>query len=61
LGSEFNSFTGPAPLAQARAAINRLGDIHGYQTLINDSLGRLVETGNLEADLRRVIREALSQ
>ena len=32
----------------------------GYQTLINDSLRRLIETGHLEADLRRVIREELS-
>lgn len=32
----------------------------GYQTLINDSLRRLIETGHLEADLQRVIREELS-
>ena len=32
----------------------------GYQTLINDSLRRVIETGNLEADLRRIIREELS-
>jgi uncharacterized protein (DUF4415 family) len=32
----------------------------GYQTLINDSLRRVIETGHLEADLRRVIREELS-
>jgi len=31
----------------------------GYQTLINDTLRRVIETGNLEADLRRVIREEL--
>ena len=31
----------------------------GYQTLINDSLRRVIETGHLEADLRRVIREEL--
>ncbi len=33
----------------------------GYQTLINDSLRRVIETGHLEADLRRLIREELSQ
>ena len=32
----------------------------GYQTLINDSLRRMIETGHLEADLRRVIREELA-
>jgi uncharacterized protein (DUF4415 family) len=32
----------------------------GYQTLINDSLRRLIEVGHLELDLRRVIREELS-
>lgn len=32
----------------------------GYQTLINDSLRRVIETGHLEADLRRVIREELA-
>lgn len=31
----------------------------GYQTLINDTLRRVIETGHLEADLRRVIREEL--
>jgi uncharacterized protein (DUF4415 family) len=31
----------------------------GYQTLINDTLRRVIETGRLEADLRRVIREEL--
>lgn len=37
-----------------------LAGSRGYQTLINDSLRRLIETGHLEADLRRVIREELS-
>jgi uncharacterized protein (DUF4415 family) len=32
----------------------------GYQTLINDSLRRLIEAGHLEADLRRIIREELA-
>lgn len=32
----------------------------GYQTLINDTLRRVIETGHLEADLRRVIREELA-
>ena len=32
----------------------------GYQTLINDSLRRMIQAGHLEADLRRVIREELS-
>ena len=32
----------------------------GYQTLINDSLRRMIEAGHLEADLRRVIREELA-
>jgi uncharacterized protein (DUF4415 family) len=31
----------------------------GYQTLINDTLRRVIETGHLEADLRRIIREEL--
>lgn len=31
----------------------------GYQTLINDTLRRVIETGHLEADLRRVISEEL--
>jgi hypothetical protein len=31
----------------------------GYQTLINDTLRRVIEAGHLEADLRRVIREEL--
>ena len=31
----------------------------GYQTLINDTLRRVIETCHLEADLRRVIREEL--
>ncbi len=37
-----------------------LAGSRGYQTLINDSLRRLIETGHLEADLRRVIREELA-
>lgn len=32
----------------------------GYQTLINDTLRRMIEAGHIEADLRRVIREELS-
>ena len=31
----------------------------GYQTLINDTLRRAIESGHLEADLRRIIREEL--
>jgi uncharacterized protein (DUF4415 family) len=31
----------------------------GYQTLINDALRRVIESGHIEADLRRVIREEL--
>lgn len=31
----------------------------GYQTLINDTLRRVIESGHLEADLRRLIREEL--
>lgn len=37
-----------------------LAGSRGYQTLINDSLRRVIEVGHLEADLRRVIREELS-
>jgi uncharacterized protein (DUF4415 family) len=33
----------------------------GYQTLINDTLRRMIEAGHIEADLRRVIREELSR
>ncbi|MDR2000795.1 MAG: BrnA antitoxin family protein [Zoogloeaceae bacterium] len=33
----------------------------GYQTLINDTLRRVIESGHLEADIRRVIREELRQ
>jgi uncharacterized protein (DUF4415 family) len=36
-----------------------LAGSRGYQTLTNDSLRRVIETGHLEADLRRVIREEL--
>lgn len=32
----------------------------GYQTLINDTLRRVIETGHLEADLRRIIREEMA-
>jgi len=32
----------------------------GYQTLINDTLRRVIETGHLEADLRRILREELA-
>jgi uncharacterized protein (DUF4415 family) len=31
----------------------------GYQTLINDTLRRAIESEHLEADLRRIIREEL--
>ncbi|MCL2345441.1 MAG: BrnA antitoxin family protein [Desulfobulbus sp.] len=33
----------------------------GYQTLINDTLRRVIESGHLEADIRRVVREELRQ
>ena len=33
----------------------------GYQTLINDTLRRVIESGHVEADLRRVIRDELAQ
>ena len=32
----------------------------GYQTIINDTLRRVIETGILEADLRRIISEELA-
>jgi len=32
----------------------------GYQTLINDTLRRVIETGHLEADLRQILREELA-
>lgn len=32
----------------------------GYQTLINNTLRRVIETGHIEADLRRIIREELA-
>jgi uncharacterized protein (DUF4415 family) len=32
----------------------------GYQALINDTLRRVIESGHLEADLRRIIREELA-
>ena len=31
----------------------------GYQTLINDTLRRVIESGRIEADLRKIIREEL--
>ena len=46
-----------APIVEHFKAL--AGD-RGYPTLINDSLRRVIETGHLEADLRRVIREELS-
>lgn len=45
-----------APIVEHFKAL--AGD-RGYQTLINDTLRRVIETGHLEADLRRVIREEL--
>jgi uncharacterized protein (DUF4415 family) len=36
-----------------------LAGARGYQTLINDTLRRVIEAGHIEADLRRVIREEL--
>ncbi len=32
----------------------------GYQTIINDTLRRVIEAGHIEADIRRVIREELA-
>lgn len=32
----------------------------GYQTLINDTLRRVIEAEHLEADLRRILREELA-
>lgn len=32
----------------------------GYQTLINDTLRRVIEAGHLEADLRQIVREELA-
>ncbi|MCL2022435.1 MAG: BrnA antitoxin family protein [Betaproteobacteria bacterium] len=31
----------------------------GYQTLINDTLRKVIEAGKIEADLRKIIREEL--
>ncbi|MBL8490703.1 MAG: BrnA antitoxin family protein [Rhodocyclaceae bacterium] len=45
-----------APIVEHFKAL--AGD-RGYQTLINDTLRRVIETGHLEADLRRLIREEL--
>lgn len=45
-----------APIVEHFKAL--AGD-RGYQTLINDTLRRVIECGHLEADLRRVIREEL--
>ena len=33
----------------------------GYQTIINDTLRRVIESGHLEADLRQLIREELAR
>lgn len=33
----------------------------GYQTIINDTLRRVIEAGHIEADIRRVIREELAR
>ena len=33
----------------------------GYQTIINDTLRRVIENGHPEADLRQVIREELAR
>ena len=46
-----------APIVEHFKAL--AGD-RGYQTLINDTLRRVIEIGHLEADLRRVIREELA-
>jgi uncharacterized protein (DUF4415 family) len=32
----------------------------GYQTLINETLRRVVESGRLEIDLRRILREEIA-
>ena len=32
----------------------------GYETIINDTLRRVIEAGHIEADIRRVIREELA-
>ena len=45
-----------APIVEHFKAL--AGD-RGYQTLINDTLRRVIEAGHIEADLRRVIREEL--
>lgn len=45
-----------APIVEHFKAL--AGD-RGYQTLINDTLRRVIESGHIEADLRRVIREEL--
>ena len=46
-----------APIVEHFKAL--AGD-RGYQTLINDTLRRVIESGHLEADLRRAIREELA-
>ncbi len=33
----------------------------GYQTIINDTLRRVIESGHLETDLRQLIREELAR
>ena len=47
-----------APIVEHFKAL--AGD-RGYQTLINDTLRRVIEAGHIEANLRRVIREELAQ
>ena len=47
-----------APIVEHFKAL--AGD-RGYQTLINDTLRRVIEAGHIEADLRRVIREELAK
>ena len=32
----------------------------GYQTLINETLRRVIESGKIEADLRKIIREEIA-
>jgi uncharacterized protein (DUF4415 family) len=39
----------------------QLAGERGYQTLINDTLRRVIENEHIEADLRAVIREELAQ
>lgn len=39
----------------------QLAGERGYQTIINDTLRRVIETEHIEADLRRIIREELAK